>query len=160
MDFTTMDIRTVTQGKRGDGIRYLQLFMQEYTSLFNEKVNPGCPKCLTQYLTKYKNHFKAMESKSQYRLHAKYENIPLEFGSSVLVNNANITPEYAKKLLEKPNGERFFAYIPTEEELAAAEKPKPRKKRQVKKQPLQHNIKKQADLETDDTDTLPNPQVQ
>ncbi|MBE1615341.1 hypothetical protein IDF54_10775 [Flavobacterium sp. SaA2.13] len=100
-----------------------------------------------------------MANTSKYRLHAKYENIPLEFGSPILVNNANITPEYAQKLLSRPNGERLFAHIPTEEALITTE-PKPRKKRQVKKQPLQHDIKKQADLETDDADTLPNPQAQ
>ncbi|QYJ68936.1 hypothetical protein [Flavobacterium litorale] len=155
MDFTTMDIRTVAQGTRGDGVRYLQLFLQQYTALFNEKVNPSCPKCLTQYLAKYKNHFKAMADTSKYRLHAKYENIPLAFGSPILVNNTNITTEYATQLLARPNGKSLFAHIPTQAQLEAA-KPKPRKKRAAKQQPLQHTIKKQASLETDDTDTLPN----
>ncbi|MBF00612.1 hypothetical protein [Flavobacterium coralii] len=121
MDFTKMDISTVAHGKGGDGVRYLRLFLQEYTSLFNQKVNPGCPKCLTQYLNRYKNHFKEMDKKPQYRLHAKYENIPLEFGSPILVNNANITPEYAQKLLQQKNGSRYFAYIPTQEELLQAD---------------------------------------
>ncbi len=61
-----------------------------------------------------------MDKKPQYRLHAKYENIPLDFGSPILVNNANITPEYAQKLLQK-NGSRYFAYIPTQEELLQAD---------------------------------------
>lgn len=158
MDFTTMDIRTVAQGTRGDGIRYLQLFLQEYTALFNEKVNPSCPKCLTQYLAKYKNHFKAMADTSKYRLHAKYQNIPLAFGSPILVNNNNITPEYAKQLLARPNGKSLFAHIPTETEAEAI--PQPKKKRQVKRKPLQHTIKKQVSLETDDAETLPNHNAQ
>lgn len=53
-----------------------------------------------------------MANTSQYRLHAKYENIPLEFGSPILVNNGNITDDYARKLLEHKNGERYFAQIP------------------------------------------------
>lgn len=112
MDFTTMDIATVTRGIAGSGERYLELFLKEYVSLFKEKVNPSCPKCLTEYLNRYKNHFKTMANTSQYRLHAKYENIPLEFGSPILVNNGNITDEYAQKLLEHKNGERYFALMP------------------------------------------------
>lgn len=112
MDFTTMDIATVTRSVTGDGERYLELFLREYTSLFREKVNPSCPKCLTEYLNRYKNYFKTMDNTSQYRLHAKYENIPLEFGSPILVNNSNITDEYARKLLEHKNGERYFAQTP------------------------------------------------
>lgn len=112
MDFLKMDASAVATGKRSDGTGYLQLFLQEYVSLFNEKVNPGCPKCLNTYLAKYKNHFKNMQNKCKYRLHAKYENIPLEFGSPVLVNNSNITDEYAEKLLTHKNGRRYFAQIP------------------------------------------------
>src|SRR5687768_8915830 len=114
MDFAQMDISTITHSVRGDGVRYLQLFLQEYTSIFNEAVNPSCPLCLTRYLTRYKNHFNAMQEKhnTQYRLHARYENIPLEFGSPILVNNSNLTEEYALKLLSHKNGERYFANIP------------------------------------------------
>ena len=53
-----------------------------------------------------------MANTSPYRLRAKYENIPLEFGSHILVNNSNITTAYALKLLEQPGGERFFAQLP------------------------------------------------
>ncbi|RWW99714.1 hypothetical protein [Flavobacterium cerinum] len=113
MDFISMDIATVTHSITGSGVRYLELFLQEYTSIFKEKVNPACPKCLTEYLTRYKNHYKAMANTSHYRLHAKYENIPLEFGSPILVNNGNITNEYAQQLLLHKNGERYFAQIPT-----------------------------------------------
>jgi len=112
MDFTTMDISTLTRSVTGEGVRYLELFLKEYSSVFPGQLNPSCPKCLTQYLTKYKNHYNTMANTSPYRLHPKYENIPLEFGSHILVNNSNITAEYAKKLLEQPGGERFFAQLP------------------------------------------------
>jgi hypothetical protein len=136
MDFTTMDINTVATGSSG-GIRYLQLFLQEYTAIFNEAVNPGCPKCLGEYLKKYKKHFAAMENKCSYRLYAKYENIPLEFGSPILVNNGNITDAYAEKLLGHKNGERYFELLPQRKETFTAEvahlKKATRKARQVKK---------------------------
>ncbi|MFD2600799.1 hypothetical protein [Flavobacterium suzhouense] len=112
MDFTTMDIATVTRSVTGSGERYLELFLKEYTSIFKEKVNPSCPKCLTEYLNRYKNHFNAMANTCKYRLNAKYENIPLEFGSPILVNNGNITDEYAQKLLAHNNGQRYFSQMP------------------------------------------------
>jgi hypothetical protein len=133
MDFTTMDIATVTHSITGSGVRYLELFLQEYTSIFKEKVNPACPKCLTEYLTRYKNHYKVMANTSDYRLHAKYENIPLEFGSPILVNNGNITNEYAQQLLLHKNGERYFAQIPTPPSVASNLKPPVKKAKQDKK---------------------------
>ena len=114
MDFTTMDIATLTQSVTGKGVPYLELFLKEYTSLFGGPVNPSCPKCLTAYLTNYQNHFKAMQNTCDYKLHKKYENMPLQFGSPILVNNSNMTNEYAETLLEQPNGMRFFAEIPSE----------------------------------------------
>jgi hypothetical protein len=113
MDFTTMDIATLTQSVTGKGVPYLELFLKEYTSLFGGPVNPSCPKCLTAYLTNYQNHFYAMQNTCDYKLHKKYENIPLQFGSPILVNNSNITNEYAEILLQQPNGMRFFAEVPS-----------------------------------------------
>lgn len=136
MDFTTMDIQAITTGKGSDGTGYLQLFLQEYTMVFKEKVNPSCPRCLNDYLTRYKNYFKTMANTCKYRLHTKYENIPLEFGSQILVNNSNITDEYALKLLEHKNGERYFAAIP--DPNAPTEEPvvkKKKRKRIVKPKP-------------------------
>ena len=114
-DFTTMDIATLTRSVTGGGVRYLQLFLQEYTALFPGTVNPSCPKCLAQYLTRYQKHYYAMANTCQYRLHARYENIPLEFGSPILVNNANITDAYAQKLLARPDGARLFAQMPAQQ---------------------------------------------
>lgn len=107
-----MNISAILSGKAEDGTRYLSLFLKEYTELFSEKVNPSCHKCLNSYLEKYKNHFNMKKNESGYVLHAKYEGMPLEFGSQVFVNNNNITEEYAKKLLKQENGKRFFASMP------------------------------------------------
>ena len=90
-----------------------------------------------------------MENKSQYRLHPKREGLQLEFGSSIFVNNKNITDDYAEKLIEKYSKLRedftldyLFSHYPkeTKKEVVAevettetiAETPivkKPRKKR-------------------------------
>lgn len=112
MDFTTMDTGTVMNGVNSDGVRYLELFLKEYTSVFKEAVNPGCSKCITTYLNKYKMKKSENKNNSGFRLHAKYENIPLEFGSPILVNNQNITEEYAQQLLNRENGKRYFEVIP------------------------------------------------
>lgn len=90
----------------------LELFFQEYTRVFDEVVNPSCGNCVNSYLDKYKNHLRKMANDCKFKLHAKYEGIPLEFGSDILVTNANITEEYAKKLLKHVNGERYFEAIP------------------------------------------------
>jgi hypothetical protein len=137
MDFTIMDIATVTRSITGNGERYLELFLKEYTSIFKEKVNPSCPKCLTEYLNRYKNHFNAMANTCNYRLHAKYENIPLEFGSPILVNNSNITDEYAHKLLAHNNGQRYFSQMPKK---AKAEISKQKRIKQKQTPPVANDI--------------------
>ncbi|KGO91754.1 hypothetical protein Q766_16055 [Flavobacterium subsaxonicum WB 4.1-42 = DSM 21790] len=111
-----MDISTLTRSVTDEGVRYLELFLKEFTTLFPGPVNPSCPTCLHAYLTAYKQHYNTMQNTCTYRLHAKYENIPLEFGSPILVNNTNITTAYAKQLLQQPNGQRFFAQLPPKEE--------------------------------------------
>jgi hypothetical protein len=160
MDFTTMDIYTITTGTGSDGTRYLLHFMKEYTLLFKEKVNPGCAKCLNEYLMKYKKHFAAMENTCQYRLHAKYENIPLEFGSAILVNNGNITDEYAQKLLEQNNGSRYFAQIPQNKNLLIGEvsqlKKAARKARQTKKKEPDTAKGPETEMDNEDLEAIDN----
>lgn len=112
MDFTSMDIATLSRGTTGEGVRYLELFLRDYAALWPGPVTPSCPRCLNQYLTRYKKHYKAMCNPCPYRLLTQYENIPLEFGSPILVNNENITDEYALALLSQPNGQRYFARTP------------------------------------------------
>ena len=56
-----------------------------------------------------------MQNNSQYRLKEKYNGIPLGFGSAVLVNNSNLTDEYALELLQRFEAETIFDVFPVEE---------------------------------------------
>lgn len=42
-----------------------------------------------------------MENQSQYVLHKKREGVQLEFGGSIFVSNANLTDDYAEKLVQR-----------------------------------------------------------
>lgn len=146
MDFTIMDLNTVAHGKTGGGVRYLELFLKEYTAIFKEKVNPGCNRCLDTYFTKYKNHLKQMANKCKYRLHARYENIPLEFGSPILVNNTNITDEYAQILLQKPNGRRYFDVMPEPKATVTTGKVRKMKKARIRIKRNTGNISEEGNI--------------
>ena len=93
-----MEVNNIVNGVTADGVKYLELFLQDYTKEFNTKVNPSCNKCVADYLRNYKEKFQAMENSSDYVLHKKREHLQLEFGSNIRVSNANITNEYAEKL--------------------------------------------------------------
>ena len=147
MDFTTMDISTLTRSVTGKGVRYLELFLKEYSSLFPGQLNPSCPKCLTQYLTKYKNHYNTMANPSPYRLRAKYENIPLEFGSPILVNNGNITDDYALKLLQHNNGQRYFSQLPNTAEAPSPKSQIPKNRSQKKTKAIANDISENKTVE-------------
>jgi len=112
IDFTQMDANAITTGKDSDGVRYLQHFLKEYTSVFNETVNPSCGTCINEYLTKYKRKMSTHKNTSGFKLQPKYENMPLGFGSQLLVNSETITEEQGAHLLSYENGTRFFAEIP------------------------------------------------
>lgn len=53
-----------------------------------------------------------MKNNSQYRLKEKYNGIPLNFGSAILVNNSNLTDEYAFELLKRFDKETIFEKFP------------------------------------------------
>lgn len=53
-----------------------------------------------------------MQNTSQYRLKEKYNGIPLGFGSAVLVNNSNLTDDYALELLQRFEAETIFDKFP------------------------------------------------
>lgn len=61
------------------------------------------------------------QNKTKYRLKEKYNNIPLEFGSNIFVNNLNLTDEYAKKLLEIHKAQDIFEKFPKEKTVNATE---------------------------------------
>lgn len=109
------NLENIIGGKTTDNIPLLKLFLQDYSKLFHTTtLNVSCQKCLQDYLTNYKNKINKMENPntSNYRLKQKYNNIPLEFGSNIFVNNNNITDEYAEKLLERYDAEKIFDVYP------------------------------------------------
>ena len=114
-------IEDIVGGVTPDGVRFLKLFLIDYTSIFSEVVNPSCSKCLNTYLQKYKSKIFEMENNSQYRLKEKYNGISLNFGSSIMVNNSNLTNEYALELLERFEAETIFDKFPKEQPKTTVE---------------------------------------
>lgn len=115
----TYNLEYIVGGKTSDNVPLLKLFLQDYSKLFQTTtLNASCSKCLQDYLNNYKQKINKMENPntSQYRLKQKYNNLPLEFGSNVFVNNNNITDEYAKILLKRHSAEKIFDVYPTQEE--------------------------------------------
>jgi len=101
LNWLELDTKDIVSKVTTDGVKYLELFLQDYTKAFNKKVNAGCGKCIAEYLKEYKKKYRIMENKSNFRLHKKREGVQLEFGSGIHVTNSNITDEYAMKLLER-----------------------------------------------------------
>lgn len=98
-NWENFDVNTIISGKTRDGVKYLELFLQDYTQLFKGKVNPSCPSCIRTYLNKYKSKIFEMDSNCDYKLHKKYNGIQLGHGGQVL-SNRNLTNELAEKLIE------------------------------------------------------------
>jgi len=109
MQWHEIDINTIIGGIAPDGVLYLKKFLIDYKKEFNvEQVNPSCTTCLKSYHQKFINKYNKMENSKNYILHKKREGLPLEFGSSVKVNNENITDEYAQKLIERYSKKEGF----------------------------------------------------
>ena len=128
-------IDSIFTNTNSEGVKYLELFLKDYTALTSEFVNAGCSKCIAKYYNNYINLLSNMENDSQYRLHKKREGIPLAFGSNIRVTNRNITDTYAKKLIKRYSEitkdfelSYLFSKFPVQE---VAEKPK--RKRRTKK---------------------------
>jgi len=101
-DWTKIDTNTIIGGIAPDGSMYLKSFLIDYKTEFSvEVVNASCPKCIKDYHNEFIKKYGNMENNSQYRLHPKREGLQLEFGSSIFVNNKNITDDYAEKLIKK-----------------------------------------------------------
>lgn len=144
-DWTKIDTNTIIGGVAPDGSMYLKSFLIDYKTEFSvEVVNASCPKCIKDYHSEFIKKYGNMENKSQYRLHPKREGLQLGFGSSIFVNNKNITDDYAEKLIKKYSKLRpdftldyLFSHYPKEvakievkaEILEPTEVKKPRKKR-------------------------------
>lgn len=118
IDWRKLDKETILNGNDENGNRYLNQFLKDYQETFHpDTINAGCSKCLDGYYSKLMKHLNTMGEveKTQYKLKAKYNGIPLEFGSSVHVSNANLTDALAKKLIKNhPKGKELFEVVPEE----------------------------------------------
>jgi hypothetical protein len=121
IDWLKIDKVTIFKGKDENGNRYLNQFLSDYKKIFNAKeINAGCERCLEDYYFKLIKHLQMGKSTndSGYILKAKYDGIPLGFGSPILVTNANITKKYAEKLIkEHKRGVDLFDKIPAKTDL-------------------------------------------
>ena len=101
LNWLEMDTKNIVSGVTADGVKYLEVFLQDYTKSFQKKVNPSCNNCIANYLKEYKEKFQIMENKTDYRLHKKREGLQLQFGSKIHVTNANLTNQYAEILIKR-----------------------------------------------------------
>jgi len=130
-------IENIIGGKSSDNISLLKLFLTDYSKKFNKtSLNASCWNCIRDYHKEWINSIKEMENTCKYRLYKKFEGISLGFGSSVCVNNANITDELAQELI-KNRGTHLFASLPTQEETIVeptTDAPQLKKQRRKKQQ--------------------------
>lgn len=119
INWVNYNISDIISGKDTNGVRLLELFLKDYKKEFNVNVvNASCQRCLQDYLNKYKQKKQINIMASQYKLKKKYENIPLTYegeGYNVMVNNNNITDDYARILLKRYPVEKIFDEYPLEE---------------------------------------------
>lgn len=143
MKWHEIDTGTIISGKDADGVPYLKLFLKDYKQEFNvDTVNAACQKCIKTYHNKFIKKYRSMDNKCKYVLHKKREGLQLKFGSSIFVNNKNITDDYAKQLIKRfkdviPNFELSYLFdkYPVEEVKVTTEEVKPKKRgRKPKKQ--------------------------
>lgn len=123
-----IDKATIFTGNDENGNRYLSQFLKDYQQTFNpDLINAGCQRCLEDYYHKFTKYLSTMskDTKTEYKLKAKYEGIPLAFGSRTQVYNSNLTDEMAEELLKThPRGKELFEVIPEKKETAKKTKVK------------------------------------
>ncbi|WP_417867948.1 hypothetical protein [Xanthomarina gelatinilytica] len=116
MNWQKLDKVTIFTGTDENGNRYLSQFLRDYKEAFpGTDPNAGCQRCLDDYYQKLIKHLsimKTVKNESGFVLKEKYQNIPLKFGSKILVNNSNITKEIGIELLKRKNGEKLFDKVP------------------------------------------------
>ncbi|MAX50547.1 MAG: hypothetical protein CMH22_01030 [Methylophaga sp.] len=117
-DWRNIDKATILTGTDENGNRYLSQFLKEYEQTFQpDMINAGCQRCLDDYYNKFIKYLNTMGTKvkneSGYKLKAKYDGIPLEFGSQTFVRNSTITKQQGDFLLKNhARGEELFEVIP------------------------------------------------
>ena len=114
--YQAAEVRT---GTDQDGNRLIVSFAGDYKAVFGADVCPNC-NGFDQKFINFLNATKVMseKKKSGYVLKKMYQNIPLEFGSSIFVNNENITDEYGSELLKNhPKGKGLFDAVPKQQDF-------------------------------------------
>lgn len=126
IDWLGYTLDGIVSGKTADGVRLLELFLNDYKAKFNVNTVCGtCPNKLKDYYRKLTQSKKSNTMESQFRLKAKYQNIPLRNtgeGYNVNVNNGNLTDEKAIILLERYAVEKVFDVFPDAETIEALKK--------------------------------------
>ena len=112
MNWSELTTEQIIGGITPDGIRYLKLFLQDYSRTFNvDNLTASCNSCIADYHKKYTIKMNEKANNSNFRLLEKYNGIQLEPCSSIFVNNGNITDEWGQILLEK-KGAHLFSRVP------------------------------------------------
>lgn len=129
--------KDIFYGTDNNGNRYLGQFLRDYKEEFApDVINAGCQGCLDQYysnMVKKLNEMGIEKNKSGYVLKAKYNGIPLKFGSPILVTNTNIDDKMGKYLIENhAKGAGLFESVAEE-------------KKEEKKDELSDKTRKQLD---------------
>lgn len=131
-DWTQIDKVVIFEGNDENGNRYLNQFLKDYAEIFGSKnINAGCSRCLNDYWERFTKHFSTMSKvkNSGYKLKPKFEGIALEFGSQIHVTNANLSDEYAEKLIKNHKiGEQLFEEFPSEDAVTKSDTLKTLKK--------------------------------
>lgn len=113
-EWQNIRVENIIGGKTPDGVRYLELFLKDYTALFDKKnLNASCHKCIADYHKQYIQKLQVMDNKCDYVLKIGYIGIRAGERSSYMVNNNNITNKIGKKLFDK-YGAKIFDKFPTE----------------------------------------------
>jgi len=119
-DWSKIAPETVFTGKSEDGNRYLNEFLRDYKTAFNPAIiEAGCRRCLNDYYSKLTQSLHKMKTvKTAYKLKAKYNGIPLKFGSRIQVSNTNLTDALAEELIKNhPRGADLFEIVPEAKEV-------------------------------------------
>lgn len=101
-DWIGLSTETILGGVNPEGVRYLDLFLKDYTEAFGGSVNAQCPKCLRDYVNKYRLRMqkkKANLPEHGYVLKPKFNGLQLP-NAGEPVNNSTLTAEQAKILVK------------------------------------------------------------
>lgn len=112
MKWENIGFDSILGGKTAEGVRYLEIFLQDYAKLFNKQnLNASCTRCIQDYHKQYIKKMNIMDNKCDYVLKLKYIGTRLRPGSSFMVNNSNITNKIGEELL-KSKGAFLFEKMP------------------------------------------------